>query len=69
VDLGIAGRTALVLGGGSGIGGAIAEKLAPEGAKVAVADIEFEAAERRSEAIVCAGRRAVALEWDIADLA
>jgi 3-oxoacyl-[acyl-carrier protein] reductase len=68
VDLGIAGRTALVLGGGGGIGGAIAEKLAAEGAKVAVADIEFEAAERRSEAIVCAGRQAVALEWDIADL-
>lgn len=69
MDLGIAGKTALVLGGGGGIGGAIAEKLAAEGAQVAVADIEFDAAERCSDAIIGAGGRAIAMAWDIADLA
>ncbi|MFF3571953.1 SDR family oxidoreductase [Nocardia jiangxiensis] len=67
MDLGIAGRTALVLGGGGGLGGAIAEKLAGEGVRVAVADIDVDAAGRRSDAIVRGGGQAVALQWDIAD--
>jgi 3-oxoacyl-[acyl-carrier protein] reductase len=36
VDLGIAGKTALVSGGSKGIGGAIARELAAEGARVVV---------------------------------
>ncbi|MBF6193996.1 SDR family oxidoreductase [Nocardia beijingensis] len=68
MDLEIAGRTALVLGAGGGLGGAIAEKLAAEGAEVAVADIHREAAESRCEKIVAAGGRAIAVAWDIADL-
>lgn len=65
MDLGISGRTALVLGGGGGIGGAIAQILAEEGVKVAVADINPEAAEQRARAIIKAGGRALALEWNI----
>jgi 3-oxoacyl-[acyl-carrier protein] reductase len=68
VDLGIAGRTALVLGGGGGIGGAIAQVLAEEGVKVAVADIKIEAARQRAKMIANAGGQALAVEWDIGDL-
>ncbi|MFJ2830551.1 SDR family oxidoreductase [Streptomyces sp. NPDC087263] len=68
MDLGIAGRTALVLGGGGGIGGAIAQMLAEEGAKVAVADINAAAAKLRAEAITDAGGQALALEWDLGEL-
>ena len=38
MDLGITGRTALVLGAGGGLGSAIAVRLAEEGANVAAAD-------------------------------
>ncbi|MBF6180039.1 SDR family oxidoreductase [Nocardia otitidiscaviarum] len=68
MDLGISGRTALVLGGGGGLGGAIAETIAAEGAAVAVADIDKSAAEERVAAISDRGGRAVAIEWNIVDL-
>ncbi|GAA1158145.1 SDR family oxidoreductase [Streptomyces hebeiensis] len=68
MDLGISGKTALVLGGGGGLGGAIAQALAAEGAAVAVADISPQAAERTAEALADAGGKAVPLEWDLADL-
>ena len=38
MDLGITGKTALVLGAGGGLGGAIAKALAREGARVAVGE-------------------------------
>ena len=42
----LAGRTALVTGGASGIGEAIARSFAAQGARVIVADLDGEAAER-----------------------
>lgn len=42
----LAGRVAVVTGGAAGIGAAICHKLAQEGAKVVVADIDGPAAER-----------------------
>lgn len=66
MDLGISGRTALVLGGGGGLGGAIARSLAGEGVHVAVADIEGGAAKATAAAL--SGVRSLALEWDLADL-
>jgi 3-oxoacyl-[acyl-carrier protein] reductase len=67
MDLRIGNRTALVHGGGGGLGGAIAAVLAEEGCAVAVADIDAVAAERTVEAIRAAGGRALALGWDLAD--
>jgi 3-oxoacyl-[acyl-carrier protein] reductase len=68
MDLGLKGKTALVLGGGGGLGGAIAKTLAAEGANVAVADINREAADRTVAEIAAAGGSATALGWDLADL-
>ena len=39
MDFGLKGKTALVLGGGGGLGRAVAKSLAGEGANVAVAGI------------------------------
>lgn len=68
MDLGLKDKTALVLGAGGGLGGAIARALAAEGARVAVADIDRDAAERTASAIASMGGRALALTWDLADL-
>jgi 3-oxoacyl-[acyl-carrier protein] reductase len=68
MNLGIQGRTALVSGAGGGLGGAIARALAAEGAKVAAADIDLDAAERTAEAIRAEAGTSVALRWDVGDL-
>lgn len=68
MDLQIAGKSALVFGAGGGLGGAIAQSLAAEGAQVIVADIDAAAAARTVEAIVAAGGVARVMVWDIADL-
>ena len=68
MDLGISGRTALVLGAGGGLGGAIGKALAREGVKVALADIDPAALERTKAAIEAAGGTAMALTWDLGDL-
>ena len=69
MDLGIRGLTALVLGGGGGLGGAIALSLAAEGAKIAVADIDGEAVKRSVHEIEARGGKALGLVWDLSDLA
>lgn len=68
VNLGISGKTAVVLGGGGGIGGAVARRLADEGVRVAVSDINPDAAADTVDSIAAAGGAAFALEWNIADL-
>jgi 3-oxoacyl-[acyl-carrier protein] reductase len=69
MDLGIRGKTALVLGAGGGLGGAIAQALAREGVKVALGDIDLAAAEATATVIRAQGGVALALEWDLGDLA
>lgn len=68
MDLDIAGRNALVLGAGGGLGGAIAARLAAEGVNVAAADINSESLLPTVAAVEGAGVKAVALPWDLADL-
>lgn len=60
-----AGKTALVTGGGSGIGAMAAQRLAQEGAAVAVVDINLAGAEAVAARIVAAGGEALAIAADI----
>ncbi|MDV7211677.1 SDR family oxidoreductase [Azotobacter beijerinckii] len=69
MDLQVNERTALVMGGGGGLGSAIAITLAQEGANVVVADIDLEAAQKTLEVIERAGGKGMALAWDLGDLA
>lgn len=59
-------RTALVTGGGSGIGETVAKQLAAEGAKVLVTDINLDAAKRVAEEIESDGGTATAFKHDTA---
>src|ERR1035437_1268252 len=68
MDLELKDKTALVLGAGGGLGGAIARTLGQEGAKVAVADVNYDAAKNTTADITANGGNAISLAWDIADL-
>jgi NAD(P)-dependent dehydrogenase (short-subunit alcohol dehydrogenase family) len=63
------GKTALVTGGGNGIGRAAALAFAREGARVAVADYEAEAARATVALINQAGGQAISLSGDVTDSA
>jgi 3-oxoacyl-[acyl-carrier protein] reductase len=68
MDFGLEGKTALVLGGGGGLGRAVAATLAHEGANIAIADIDVSALERGADEVRAKGVRALALRWDLARL-
>ncbi len=63
----LAGKVAVVTGAASGIGRAIAESLAAEGAAVCVADLNARGAQEAADALRRAGRRAHALPVDVAE--
>lgn len=60
-------RVAVVTGGGSGIGRASAKEFSREGARVVVADINFDDAQKTVEHIQSAGGTARAIMTDVAD--
>lgn len=68
MDLGIKGKTALVLGAGGGLGGAIVQALAAEGANVVLADINADALAAATNQIKGGGAQAMSLTWDLNDL-
>src|SRR5580698_5918282 len=61
----LVGKTAIVTGAASGIGRAIAERLASEGAAVAVTDVAAEAAQAVAAQISTTGSRAIGLAMDV----
>lgn len=61
----LAGRTALVIGGGSGIGQASAFGLAAQGAEVTAADLNLEAAEKTAAQVRGEGGLANSLHLDM----
>jgi len=63
------GRTVAVTGGGGGIGGATCRRFGLDGAKVAVLDLDVDAAERVAAGIRDAGGVAHAFRCDITDRA
>jgi len=69
IAIDLSGEVALVTGGGSGIGEAIARTLSRAGAAVAVADLSEQSAARVATAICNEGGKAMPIQMDIADAA
>ena len=65
----LSNQTAVVTGGGTGIGKAIALALAGEGADLALWDVDLDSAQATAEEIRALGRRAIACQTDVSNKA
>ncbi|MDB5764261.1 MAG: putative short-chain dehydrogenase/reductase [Herminiimonas sp.] len=61
------GRVAIVTGGGHGIGKAYATRLASEGAKIVIAELDEKAAHAVAQELNAAGYEALAVRTDVSD--
>ncbi|MBV8788678.1 MAG: SDR family oxidoreductase [Mycobacterium sp.] len=64
---GVRDKTFVIAGGATGIGAATAERLAAEGASVAIGDVNVAGATAAAQRITESGGRAIAVEFDLAD--
>jgi NAD(P)-dependent dehydrogenase (short-subunit alcohol dehydrogenase family) len=65
----LSGKTALITGGATGMGGAASRLFAAEGAKVGILDHNLAAAEETAAAIRAAGGEAMAVQADVSSAA
>ena len=64
---GLKNKVAIVTGAGSGLGRGMAQRLAEEGVRVAIVDVNLAGAQETVAAIAAAGGEGLALETDITD--
>ncbi|MDP9494606.1 MAG: SDR family oxidoreductase [Actinomycetota bacterium] len=69
MNLGLSGKTALVVGGSGGLGRAVALALGGEGARIAVAGRDLDAAAATVEMIAAEGGEALPVRLDLTDIA
>lgn len=65
MDLGIKDKTAIVTGSARGLGAATARRLALEGARVVITDIQAERAQQTADALVAEGLQAICVVADV----
>jgi 3-oxoacyl-[acyl-carrier protein] reductase len=68
-ETGIQGQVAMVTGAASGLGLAIAQRLARDGARTYLADVNVPGAQAAAQELQAAGLQAEAIELDVADSA
>jgi len=64
---GLTGKVAVIAGGATGIGAATAVRLAEEGVKVVIGDVNIDTAQSLAEKIKGAGGTATAVAFDVSD--
>jgi Dehydrogenases with different specificities (related to short-chain alcohol dehydrogenases) len=68
MDKDFAGKVAFITGAASGIGEAVARQLAERGAKVVIADLKLDAAQKVADAIKSSGGEAAAVAVDVGQI-